>query len=492
MTQNLGRFVVIFLVCLLIRIPYLLGEHLFFDGDEAVLGIMARDLLAGESFPVFFYGQQYGFSLLEAASAALWIPFFGQTVWSLKLGGILIFSLGIYEILEITRQKQVSFLYQGLILLFLSSYSPWILWATKLRGGYLTAFWLFCFVLKILFTNENLLENAFWKLGVLIPLIYFSQPLFLLPLFPILGFKTLKSLTVKSVLSGLVTTITTFGILKYFALQNPDYWRPTVFSNSNLIHLKTFFVTNFWSYYSGNYLYIDAFPVNSFFQMLLLLSISTTGLALCILVYRTRMDFLKNYFTVIIGLLLSAFSIIFFDLVNGRYTLPFFTLLLISFVLVFLELKNYYLKTATILLCSIVFFQLTSIFQYNKSITSYWLSPIVNDLQTLQELMNELEKRDLKYLYTTDWFLMWQINYLGNEKIHCRHKSISDRLDRYAKNVNQCAKNKECKLALVGSHIPLLNMDKHPKWTELVEKINDRYYILENPPEDLLKIGEYE
>jgi hypothetical protein len=69
---------------LLRALPYLLFEQLAFDSDQAINGLMAKHLIEGRAFPLFFYGQNYMLAV-EAWAAA---PFFligGASVTSLRL-----------------------------------------------------------------------------------------------------------------------------------------------------------------------------------------------------------------------------------------------------------------------------------------------------------------------------------------------------------------------------------------------------------------------
>ncbi len=50
-------------VAVAVRLPHLLGGHVALDGDESIVGLMARDLLEGKRLPIFFYGQRYGLAL---------------------------------------------------------------------------------------------------------------------------------------------------------------------------------------------------------------------------------------------------------------------------------------------------------------------------------------------------------------------------------------------------------------------------------------------
>jgi hypothetical protein len=72
----------IVLVCLRSWVPVRTYAH--FDSDQAVFGLMARDLAAGRGFPLFMYGQRY----LLAVSVWLCAPLFalfGASITTLKL-----------------------------------------------------------------------------------------------------------------------------------------------------------------------------------------------------------------------------------------------------------------------------------------------------------------------------------------------------------------------------------------------------------------------
>ena len=71
-------FLLIFLVCILVRLPHFLSKDFFFDGDEAMIGIMAQDFLSGKGLSLYFYGQNYGFSSLEVLSTSLFIKLIGN------------------------------------------------------------------------------------------------------------------------------------------------------------------------------------------------------------------------------------------------------------------------------------------------------------------------------------------------------------------------------------------------------------------------------
>src|SRR5215470_15074742 len=58
------------------------------DSDESTMGLMARHIIYGSEHPVFFYGHAY-MGALEAYAAAGAFTLFGASVFTLRLGTIL-------------------------------------------------------------------------------------------------------------------------------------------------------------------------------------------------------------------------------------------------------------------------------------------------------------------------------------------------------------------------------------------------------------------
>ena len=73
-------------------VPHLLFPEAFFDSDQAIIGIMAKDVVTGRAFPWTFYGQKYLLAI-EAWVVAGSFALFGVSLWSLKLPLLLINGL---------------------------------------------------------------------------------------------------------------------------------------------------------------------------------------------------------------------------------------------------------------------------------------------------------------------------------------------------------------------------------------------------------------
>lgn len=124
------------------------------DGDEAIVGLMGKHLMELKEFPLFFYGQNCGFSLLEAGSAAFFFKLFGLSDVSLKLSALFIWTWGVVfmflTLKNFIKSNRIAFV---LICMFI--FCPaWAVWSMKARGGYVTAFLAFS-ILTWIFTSKN-------------------------------------------------------------------------------------------------------------------------------------------------------------------------------------------------------------------------------------------------------------------------------------------------------------------------------------------------
>src|SRR3989442_14989659 len=63
----------------LTRPPQLAASPFLPDGDEALLGLMAKHALQGQGIPFFPYGQRYGFAAPEVALVAAGFRVFGTS-----------------------------------------------------------------------------------------------------------------------------------------------------------------------------------------------------------------------------------------------------------------------------------------------------------------------------------------------------------------------------------------------------------------------------
>ncbi|MHB8596871.1 MAG: hypothetical protein ACYDER_08675 [Ktedonobacteraceae bacterium] len=83
-------YLLIMLIALALRVWLTVRTHGVIDGDEAMVGIQAENILRGQRpFPLYFYGQAYMGSL-EAYLVAILFKIAGPSVWALRTEPILL------------------------------------------------------------------------------------------------------------------------------------------------------------------------------------------------------------------------------------------------------------------------------------------------------------------------------------------------------------------------------------------------------------------
>jgi len=106
-----------------------------FDGDQAVVGLMARHILEGE-IPVFYYGQEY-LGSLESLVASFYFRLFGSSPLVLKLSPFtffLLFQVLCYFLFKRIGGRIVAFVVCQFLVL---SSSVLLVWSVAARGGHI-------------------------------------------------------------------------------------------------------------------------------------------------------------------------------------------------------------------------------------------------------------------------------------------------------------------------------------------------------------------
>ena len=118
-----------------IKVALVLSGAIPFNGDEAVLGLMARHILQGER-PVFFYGQAYMGSL-DAWLVAVAFRLLGESVFSIRLVQILLYALFMLTLWQLARRL---FTDRGIanLVIWLAALPPVLIttYTTPSLGGY--------------------------------------------------------------------------------------------------------------------------------------------------------------------------------------------------------------------------------------------------------------------------------------------------------------------------------------------------------------------
>jgi hypothetical protein len=97
--------VALVLAAVALHAAQLLTSQSMVDGDEAVTGLMAQDVLAGRAHPVYPYGIRYGAGAgVEAHLAALVFAVAGPSTTALKAVGLGLWTAGLLLLIDIARR----------------------------------------------------------------------------------------------------------------------------------------------------------------------------------------------------------------------------------------------------------------------------------------------------------------------------------------------------------------------------------------------------
>ena len=127
--------VAFFLTALLVCWPFIQRGETLLHSDEAVVGIMAQDIAAGRSLPIYFYGQRY-MGALEAYAVAALSPLFDNPIYALRFGPACFFALMVaIQYLMLSRWFSRRGGLVGAAALLAAS-PMFMQWSISARGGY--------------------------------------------------------------------------------------------------------------------------------------------------------------------------------------------------------------------------------------------------------------------------------------------------------------------------------------------------------------------
>ena len=467
---------IIIILCLLSRLPQLLSSDLVLDGDETIVGLMAKHFSEGKGIPYFFYGQSYGFSFIEVICISLFYLFFGVTGIAIKLAMLSLWTVGIvffYKAIQhINPEDKWNVFLITLVFIFAPS---WMIWSMKARGGYLTSFTLFSIILYLMFNNRfNKHKSVSLLIGLLTVVIYQSQPLWLAGLTPIFIYHFYKLKIKHSILflCGILSAAIGFYFLK---LNLSHFWSPQVISlsNFNLKSLGTFPV-DIYNHLTGSYDYEDIIPTTLSIKLwsciFTLLIFTVLGIGI---IYLSRKKKINPLFYVLcLSELCSIGYLFLLTNVSPRYLLPLtgYSLLLL-FSLATFE-RRYITKIVFCFLIILGCFSITD-FKFDKYESTH--------KSDLFSLINKLESRKIYHIYCEGGLLQWQIMFYSQEKIIARYFSNTDRYPKYIERVDDALTKDSTKIAIIGYFPP-----KNKKDSLYFIGVDERYCIYENPGKQML------
>lgn len=480
--SGLDRFDILILLAILVlsfvpRLILMLDTDAVLNGDECIQGLMAKHLLEGKDYSLYFYGQAYGFSFLENIFIAIAYKINGFGENSLKVAMFSLWFLGVsffYFFLRSLVQKH--FRWMVVILILILALSPaWISFSTQARAGYVSAFTLSCFSLflwqKFKISSGLLILQAF-----VFVMIYESQPLWVPPLLPFLLYYLwpLKSWRKWFVFS--FSSLVAFNLFGFYKSSLEDFWSPQIFSFTSEILTGNFNIlfSKIYQNLSGLYfLEVDReipIMISIFLFSYLAIVILSLAYGLFRIIrrkpnYKLDLAFLTSFLSIIVlSLFLKSF--------NSRYLIPLMGFSILPVLQFFIyQKKGIYLSLGLLLLGMVL--------TVAPNFQGAYFHP--EERAHLEENLKAFDSLDYKYAFVKDPMMQWQLMYYSEEKIICRYLSKTDRHPPYTDAVNAAFRKKENYLLFGRSY-----RIKKP-FSADVQTVDGGYSFILNPSAEKLK-----
>ncbi len=471
------------------RIAYFVNKGFFIDGDEAIFGTMIQGFLNNGDLPLFFSGQNYGFVSFEVLLGAILGFFFGINIFSMKIAMLLLWLASIIVLYYAGKKIFNSRKWALLATLFASSVPAWFDWATKARGGYLTALLASSVIFLLAVSKKNNCRSV--VIGVLLVLIYYAQPLWLPVALPLAAYYFLVNYNFKSVLifaSSLIGAFLGSKVLLYFLGQSYQSQNKLGFEQlaSNIKNI----ISHYYVSYGGRFFDVSRLKLNPWASFNSGVFIGIFILAILFCLYLLSVKKLKK---INLAILLSVVLFVIFMLFYNdrefsyRYLLPFFipaVFLIVSTAKqvahpIFRRVLFWFLMVYSVfsLICGAIFHN----YIFAKINDNY------TEVERIEYLKKFLNQNNIKCVYATDWIISQHVDYFIPD-VMARHQEIDNRRPQDAVVVDsEYKQNNNC--ALVGLWYQL------PSFSQLynlgdIALVRGRYLVHLRPqPEDLVRLG---
>lgn len=467
----------IILACLASRLPLLLDTSLMLDGDECVVALMAKHAYLGKELPVFFWGQNYGFSLIEVLIILPFYALLGYTTIAVKLAMLSLWTIGVVflykTMVAINKDKRLfAFL---LTLVFILS-PTWSSWSMEARGGYLTSFTFTSISLYLLFNVGKLNDTLRYTLiGVCSYIVYIAQPFWLTGLVPLITYQLFKDKERLPLIALCTAAIASHIAIQAFSTNTePIYVVHPNLEVEALLHNITRFPEYLYRSLQGNYSfswYQDTTQYHRAYASAIRSLVFLLAIFSLLHLLFNRKGFGHFIIATVFIPLVLAYSLTTNDM-QGRYLLP-----TLGFSLLALYIYSTRLRLSTLLNTSALIMVLIG------GLSTLFF-PVHFDGQSNREelsmAIDHVKKHHIKNLYATNSLLPWEVMFYSDETILCRMTHFPGRYPKYDTAVDLAFYAGE-QTAIIGywkeyAGLTLDSLD-----------FENHYYISRNPTKELLK-----
>ncbi len=482
--MRIARFIernpvfVIVTLCLLSRLPQLISPELYCDGDECVVALMAEKMYEGKEFPLFFWGQRYGFSLIECASILPLYLLFGYTTIAVKLGILSVWSTGTVLLYKVLYKLMDNKLYPSMLMITgFILFPAWMLQSMKAWGGPVTSYMLSNLILYLLICKSYYQRWWFHLLiGVLIALVYESQRLWLVGVLPVWIYMLYdkKKLVWSAPTLALAACIC---VLFWYYKQDIPETHIMPISIPETIRMTLFRFERFPKYLygslHGNYFFASYENPNFFnaftavIGCVLFFVVLIYGILHCAIAEKSNTMLAA---TILFAPLVIVYSI-FTEGPEGRYLLPVsgYTIIALAITIDKLKVRNR-IKPAVyaFLLIEVV----STVCFYSFSDTS------VGRKGSVEAIVNYLSRKQIKYVYCEDCMLPYELIFYSGNKVFARMPYQPARDQAASDSVDNALKSNK-RFVLVNN-----KNGSEGEWNSVIGY--EDFYLVEMPPADYL------
>lgn len=478
-----GYTLLLLLIVVLSRLPAILNEQLILDGDECIVGLMAKWMSENQFFFPYFLGQTYGFALIETIPLSVLFKIAGINDVYQKLVGAILFALAAVFLFkgfrEVLRNNFSAFLF-ALAFVFAPS---WQQWSIKITGGYLSALLVCSIIFYLTVSPQRSAQKKSMVLALLLVMLFESQRLWI-PLACLLSLNWLLKQSNKSkiLISGFCVAFAVELIFYWIKSGIVPFWQPQPIALSvellarNAPRLIEFITASF----TGTFYYADNFHRGLFTESIAGIY---TWLALAapinVLFFRKNSQSVLLSYLSLAAMIISILSTLFFVGFVGRYLLA----LQVSLLIFYASAYHYLFQFSSVKLILSVLIGICVYSYFETSKLPYeWHSK-----KQVTELCETLIKNNKQAVYCSNGLLQWQIDYYSKEKLRARYFQKYDRFQYHQRFVDSIRVTQPAKCVALGF---IYNLPE--KYKSIADTRISPYYIIWQPGDSLLKNLGYE
>jgi hypothetical protein len=483
-------------VAVVARLPQLLSRNLLLEGDECVLGLMAMHLAQGREFPIFFYGQKYGLSIVEAPTAAVSFLIFGAGAVPLKLA-ILAIWVGGLSFYFLAFSRPLGYARSFWITLLLAVMPAWAATSMKAWSGYVSAFSATALALYLITRNDNRRSLPWLVAGGLSGLIFFSQPLWLPSLLPIVLFFLLSSRRISfwvSYASGLLVVLAAVTALKALWLTDAaETWTGPSAGNPRLLASLPALLTQTYVNLTGSYYFGTAVQTGRVTAIVAYLWLGVLGIALLLQIYRLLA---RKYLLWSHLLFASVFSTLLANWVllewrDARYLLALNVPLLFMAGVELFDWADRYrvpIRRGVVAIVLVVALEALSTNEFANYTYMWWAnsSSSPSEARTMRKVIGYMRSRGVTHAFAMNALLQWPITFYSGETVVARWKARYDRYPAYIRSVDRALDRGE-PIAIVGYAGYTYGLEEMVRNPREVVIVDGKYFIYIGADKDLLR-----